>query len=162
MLVTMIQRRGAFHFIFLLCILSCIATVLAAKPTSFCKCTCFSNSTIIELRPPDLDSASPDFNGHSVLRRDGKETGRSLSCNDCNRKFCLEYNLPTCRGAKEEDVVTTCFQRDSRKDEVVVFIFIFATSSLLVWAGVKPWAQRWIEVARERRSYIPVSENTER
>jgi hypothetical protein len=29
---------------------------------------------------------------------------------------------------------------------VVVFLFIFATSGLLVWAAVKPWAQGWIEV----------------
>lgn len=35
---------------------------------------------------------------------------RSLSCNDCNRKFCLNYELPTCKGAKEEDVFTTCFR----------------------------------------------------
>ena len=36
---------------------------------------------------------------------------RSLSCNDCNRKFCLDYELPTCKGAKEEDVYTTCFRK---------------------------------------------------
>lgn len=35
---------------------------------------------------------------------------RQLNCNDCNRKFCLNYELPTCKGAKEEDVVTTCFR----------------------------------------------------
>lgn len=36
---------------------------------------------------------------------------RALSCNDCNRKFCLNYDLPTCKGAKEDDVVTTCFRK---------------------------------------------------
>lgn len=71
-----------------------------------------------------------------------------------------------------------CFaERDSRKDEAVVFIFIFATAGLLIWAAVKPWVGKWVEVslvaflfkvgdvanlwdiqsARERRSYIPVS-----
>lgn len=52
-------------------------------------------------------------------RRDDEEGGRehrALSCNDCNRKFCLEYNLPKCRGAKEEDIVTTCFRRVPRWD----------------------------------------------
>lgn len=82
-------------------------------------------------------------------------------------------------------------ERDSRKDETVVFIFIIATGGLLVWAAVKPWAEKWIEVcfllfitlplfkittrvveqntndiyqiqaARERRSYIPVTSPTE-
>ena len=68
-------------------------------------------------------------------------------------------------------------ERDSRKDETVVFIFIFATAGLLIWAAVKPWVGKWVDVsflggmsglgssadglafqsARERRSYIPVS-----
>lgn len=38
------------------------------------------------------------------------ENYRALSCNDCNRKFCLDYELPTCKGAKEDDVFTTCFR----------------------------------------------------
>lgn len=68
-------------------------------------------------------------------------------------------------------------ERDSRKDEAVVFIFIFATAGLLIWAAIKPWVRKWVDVssicgtsrlgttanglalqsARERRSYIPVS-----
>lgn len=36
---------------------------------------------------------------------------RALSCNDCNRKFCLNYELPICKGAKEDDVFTTCFRK---------------------------------------------------
>ncbi|KAF9892586.1 hypothetical protein FE257_000988 [Aspergillus nanangensis] len=87
---------------------------------------------------------------------------RPLSCNDCNRKFCLGYDLPTCKGAKEEDVFTTCFQRDSRKDEAIVFIFIIATGGLLAWAVFKPWVEKYLEAARERRSYMPVSENANR
>lgn len=35
---------------------------------------------------------------------------QALSCNDCNRKFCLGYDLPVCKGAKEEDVTSTCFR----------------------------------------------------
>ena len=68
-------------------------------------------------------------------------------------------------------------ERDSRKDEAVVFIFIFATAGLLIWAAIRPWVGKWVDVsslcgilkfgatadnlslqsARERRSYIPVS-----
>ncbi|KAI2791531.1 hypothetical protein POX_c04392 [Penicillium oxalicum] len=87
------------------------------------------------------------------------QTYRALTCNDCNRKFCLDYKLPICKDAKEEDVFTMCFQRDSRKDQAVVFIFIFATGGLLLWALVKPWVERYIEAARERRSYMPVGES---
>ncbi|KAJ5491532.1 hypothetical protein N7539_003099 [Penicillium diatomitis] len=80
------------------------------------------------------------------------QTYRALTCNDCNRKFCLDYKLPICKDAKEED-------RDSRKDQAVVFIFIFATGGLLLWALLKPWIERFIEAARERRSYVPVGES---
>jgi hypothetical protein len=37
-------------------------------------------------------------------------------------------------------------ERDSRKDEAIVFIFIIATSSLLTWAACKPWVEKWLEV----------------
>ena len=58
----------------------------------------------------------------------------------------MKQELPICKGAKEEDVFTTCFQRDSAKDEMVVFIFIFTTVGLLIWAAIKPWVGRWWEV----------------
>lgn len=38
-------------------------------------------------------------------------------------------------------------ERDSRKDEAVVFIFIFATAGLLGWAAIKPWVGKWVEVS---------------
>ena len=41
---------------------------------------------------------------------------------------------------------TTCFQRDSIKDEAVVFIFIAATTGLLLYAAARPWLERWAEV----------------
>ncbi|PGG97548.1 hypothetical protein AJ79_09163 [Helicocarpus griseus UAMH5409] len=131
-----------------------------AKHTSFCKCTCFSNSTIIQLGPPDSKSTSSISSRAFFFPRDdddddddkkkvpekGDKKYRALNCNDCNRRFCLDYGLPKCKGAKEEDVFTTCFQRDSNKDKAVVFIFIIATAGLLVWAAVKPWAEKWISV----------------
>ncbi|EAS33403.3 uncharacterized protein CIMG_04427 [Coccidioides immitis RS] len=175
--------------LFLLIFLSSLPFISAATPTSFCKCTCFSNSTIIPLGPPKPHTSSnptlgrrsiftPSLFSHRAVPRDNagvqpaeshgdknKSTGgdkddkkfRAANCNDCNRKFCLDYHLPMCKGAKEDDVVTTCFQRESNKDKAVVLIFIVATVSLLVWAALKPWAERWIQAARERRLYIPIS-----
>lgn len=40
----------------------------------------------------------------------------------------------------------TISERDSRKDEAVVFMFIFATGGLLAWAACKPWIERYVEV----------------
>ncbi|KAL2056501.1 hypothetical protein ABVK25_002895 [Lepraria finkii] len=168
------------------------AVTSAYSPTSFCKCSCFTNSTIIPLDAPistaprtnPLFLRTPEQNEAEELLpedppqssstptptpekgkgegEDRKEDGdrkeyRAGNCNDCNRQFCLDYNLPICKGAAMEDIFTTCFQRDSRKDETVVFIFIFATAALLIWAAAKPWIGKWVESARERRSYIPVS-----
>ena len=134
----------------------------------FCKCTCLTNSTIIPLP-------------------------LTMSCNGCTRQFCLNYRLPICKSAKEEEVATTCFrnsplspplslfplthsgdqigllancgvdvrlcvggrggeftERDSVKDQAVVYIFIVATLGLLLWALVKPW------LARRRAGYAAV------
>lgn len=66
----------------------------------------------------------------------------SANCNLCNRAFCLSYNLPICKGAEEKDVYTACFQRDSRKDQIIVLLFITATVGLLGWAAVQKVMER--------------------
>ncbi|KAK0662885.1 hypothetical protein DIS24_g1689 [Lasiodiplodia hormozganensis] len=148
----------------LLALIALLSTALAASPASFCKCTCFTNSTIIHLDDPSPYSSkgssksdSSKSSGASFFSRakDSKKTGRT--CNDCNKKFCLDYNLPICHNAKEEDVFSECFQRDSAKDQAVVVIFIIATVSLLVYAAARPYVNRWQEKVKERRTYIPVS-----
>ena len=152
-------------------------------PTSFCKCVCFKNSTIIALDGPEQQA---DSDSRRLLLRDEKnelEEGsdekkapyRPKNCNDCSKKFCLNHNLPICKGAKEEDVFTTCFrkscrrinsgfgailgarhanapatERDSSKDQAIVFIFIFMTTGLLGWALIRPWVGDWVEVITER------------
>ena len=91
-----------------------------------------------------------------------KDRAAKKTCNDCNRQFCLSYAF--CKGEKEENVFTTCFrmchkhsrktdgvnacdlERDSAKDQAVVFIFIFATVGLLIYATVRPWIDQWAEV----------------
>ncbi|KAG9682118.1 hypothetical protein KCU95_g14446, partial [Aureobasidium melanogenum] len=122
--------------------LAMIAPALCASATSFCKCTCFSNSTIIPLS--DLP---------------GESTAKKATCNDCNRQFCLSYNLPICKDAKDDDVFTTCFQRDSTKDQMIVYTFILVTCGLLIWAAVKPYAETYLEKFRNRHSYNPVAQN---
>ncbi|KIX02409.1 uncharacterized protein Z518_08350 [Rhinocladiella mackenziei CBS 650.93] len=155
--------------------------ILSAKSsaTSFCKCICFNNSTIIALNPPpsssqspslhNLDIRSPDTDPDSfdsypepdsgpVTRREPADSTRphhKPTCADCTRAFCLDYNLPICKNARDEDVFTTCFQRDSLKDEAVVVIFVFATAGLLAWALVKPWIDR----LRERSTFIPLPQH---
>ncbi|KAJ5902407.1 hypothetical protein N7495_002935 [Penicillium taxi] len=173
-----LKSGGTYTVLILLALLSFTSLTAASTPTSFCKCTCFSNSTIIPLASAKSGSTSSYDNTLNLFGRAfGLESDpspeledrdndnhartseyRGLSCTDCNRKFCLNYDLPICKDAKEEDVFTTCFQRDSQKDEAVVFIFIFATGGLLAWAVLKPWIERYLEAARERRSYIPVAE----
>ncbi|KAK5274031.1 hypothetical protein LTR99_000714 [Exophiala xenobiotica] len=206
-----------------------IQPALSAKSTatSFCKCICFNNSTIIALNPPPSSSSGRDAarlhnldvrSPLAVHAREGAGAGRDtddeldkalssafafastsaaasststststaastsaasddgdegedandhpaptsqaaqpykhhkLTCADCTRAFCLDYNLPICKNAEEEDVFTTCFQRDSLKDETVVVVFIFATAGLLGWALVKPWIDR----LRERNTFMPL------
>ncbi|KAK4495659.1 hypothetical protein PRZ48_012927 [Zasmidium cellare] len=153
---------------YILLFLSFLSLSLAASPTSFCKCTCFSNSTIIPLDATDESLKSNTFftsNANTTTSDksadnndddDGKKKA-ARTCNDCNKQFCLSYNLPICKDAEEEDVFTTCFQRDSTKDEVVVLLFIFATVGLLAWAAVKPWYEKWREGVQLRGTYAPVS-----
>jgi uncharacterized membrane protein YadS len=39
-------------------------------------------------------------------------------------------------------------ERDSAKDQAVVFIFIFATVGLLSYAAVRPWIEQWAAVRK--------------
>lgn len=107
-------------------------------PTSFCKCICFQNSTIIPLNGPasqsgfgvdrqtanttnanttstvprdsniaDLESIISNRDEEEVADVEGERKHRELTCNDCNRAFCIDN---VCKDAKEEDVFTTCFR----------------------------------------------------
>jgi len=133
---------------------SCHFTNAHSAPTSFCKCTCFSNSTIIPLSTTTSDRKTPANKPPFLFNRadsDSKEAPahHARTCADCTKQFCLSYNLPICSTAKEENVFTTCFQRDSAKDQAVVFLFIGATVGLLVWSAVRPAYERW----RDSRGY---------
>lgn len=121
--------------------------------------TCFTNSTIIPLDAPSSSTDSTTSTSKTTSS-DSDTKHHTRTCADCTKQFCLDYNLPICEKAKEDDVFTTCFQRDSTKDELVVFIFIFATVGLLAWALVKPYVVKWREGrqgAGVRGEYAPVS-----
>lgn len=120
---------------------------------SFCKCTCGKNSTIISL---DFETSE------SLLLRDlpasqqlssappnilAKKAAAS-ACAKCTKAFCLSQKLDICKDTKEEDVVTSCFQRDSNKDKIIVWGFIIGTVGLLSYALYKRIRQ-W----RETGSY---------
>ncbi|KAL2172690.1 hypothetical protein VTG60DRAFT_4136 [Thermothelomyces hinnuleus] len=152
--------------------LAVLATLASATVPSFCKCTCFQNSTIIPLGPqhdnnnnnqqpappPSSNPTNPDGDDDVDGTKPGQRGTRtflfhllaprssSTSCKQCNRAFCLKYNLPICKDAEEKDIKTSCFQRDSPKDRVIVWGFIVGTAGLLGWAALR----RVIDSARER------------
>ncbi|KAI1373185.1 hypothetical protein F4677DRAFT_430503 [Hypoxylon crocopeplum] len=111
-----------------------VSYVVAASAPTFCKCTCFKNSTLIQLGPQG--DSSPSFS-NSLRSLPLEDRAASTSCTQCTRAFCLSQHLPICKDAEENDVVTMCFQRDSRKDQIIVWGFILGTTGLLGWAAAK-------------------------
>lgn len=79
---------------------------------SFCKCTCKTNSTIIPLNGGSASNLPEEVPEDDV---------RGRTCEDCNRKFCLSYNLPALEDClvenkgKEEEIFTTCFRKCQSK-----------------------------------------------
>jgi hypothetical protein len=57
-------------------------------------------------------------------------------------------------------VFTTCFQRDSRKDQIVVMTFIAGTVGLLGWAAVKKVLEKrqgdGVRIGEVQDGYTPV------
>ncbi|KAI3330742.1 putative MFS transporter [Ustulina deusta] len=103
-----------FHFLLLLIFGALVSLTAATSAPIFCKCTCFKNSTLIRLGPQS-------------------------SCAQCTHAYCLSQDLPICKdaAAKDTDVLSTCIQRDSRKDQIIVWGFILGTAGLLGWAGAR-------------------------
>ncbi|KAI1208633.1 uncharacterized protein F4807DRAFT_461570 [Annulohypoxylon truncatum] len=148
-----------------------VSYVAASSAPTFCKCTCFKNSTLIQLGPqgdnpntfenaasksnshPDSDSTSNPPSSSSSPASSSPESqaqaqqqqqqqllekrAASASCTQCTRAFCLSQHLPICKDAEENDVVAMCFQRDSRKDQIIVWGFILGTTGLLGWAAAR-------------------------
>ncbi|UNI22802.1 hypothetical protein JDV02_008656 [Purpureocillium takamizusanense] len=162
------------HIVALL-IAALVAIASASSAPTFCKCTCFKNSTIIPLGPA---GKSGDSSTSSSLRRSislgsllgprfaesSAPTGNSRrsassSCSECTKAFCLSQGISFCKDAKEENVVTMCFQRDSNKDKIIVWGFILGTTGLLGWTAFKRMIE-WREgraMGRQDISYAPVT-----
>lgn len=111
----------------LLSLLALLPLSFAARSaaTSFCKCVCFTNSTIIALNPPDTSRtfhSSLKFSRSvpavpALFARDDEDDDdkkdthhHQPTCSDCNRAFCLNQGLKICQNAKETDVFATCFR----------------------------------------------------
>lgn len=83
----------------------------------------------------------------------------STSCSECTKAFCLSQGIDFCKDAEEDDVLTLCFQRDSNKDKIIVWGFIFGTLGLLGWAAFKR-VKEWREgrgLGRQDVNYSPVT-----
>ncbi|KAI9592660.1 hypothetical protein BDF19DRAFT_397803 [Syncephalis fuscata] len=104
----------------------------AANPVSFCKCACGQNVTIIELTP-----------------KDGNKPNTAEDCFQCTKTFCLLTQKDFCSGAGANDDLTAfCFQRDSYKDEFIVYLFLVITIGLLILACARPYLGQFIRYRR--------------
>ncbi|KAI0184262.1 putative MFS transporter [Xylaria flabelliformis] len=136
-----------FHHLLLLFLGVLTSLATAASAPLFCKCTCFKNSTLIQL------------------------SGAQASCTQCTHAFCLSQNLPICKDVvtapdgkntnANAEVFSTCIQRDSRKDQIIVWGFILGTTGLLGWAAAKRIDEmrrqgKKPSVAPDRTPYAPV------
>ncbi|OAA52529.1 hypothetical protein BBO_00370 [Beauveria brongniartii RCEF 3172] len=140
-----------------------ISLAAASSAPTFCKCTCFKNSTIIPLGPEHQSKrSSPFFDTVDVSSSESLAVAprsASTSCTECTKAFCLKQGIPFCKDATEDDVFTMCFQRDSNKDKIIVWVFILGTVGLLGWAGFERFTQ-WREhrtFAHQNMGYAPVS-----
>ncbi|CAI6100551.1 unnamed protein product [Clonostachys chloroleuca] len=134
-------------------LISLITLVSAGSSPTFCKCTCFKNSTLIILDEPAESNNHADlaFAGlRSLVSPDYatvNESPRAVSglCAECTKAFCLGQELDICEKAKESDVATQCFKRDSIKDRLIVWGFLIGTLGLLGWAAIRrlmAWRQQ--------------------
>ncbi|RSM18224.1 hypothetical protein CDV31_002949 [Fusarium ambrosium] len=154
---------------FIILLLGAFISLAAASAPTFCKCTCFKNSTIIPLGPKGERSPSQlrrsavlDFTPANEIRSASsalEPRSKSKSCSECTKAFCLKQGISFCKGATEEDVTTLCFQRDSNKDKIIVWGFIIGTVGLLGWAAFKKVVS-WREgPGIGRQSYAPMPGN---
>ncbi len=67
------------------------------------------------------------------LKLDPQST--ALPCSSCTRQFCIDEAKIDIKDPN--DVFSSCFQRQSFKDLLIVYGFIILTSILLVFAGIK-------------------------
>ncbi|KAF9432008.1 hypothetical protein BGZ76_011419, partial [Entomortierella beljakovae] len=113
-------------------------TTLAANPISFCKCVCGQEKTITAL---PKDPQHPIFGGPSK------------ACGACNKQYCLDNKPDMCKGVgtgEGDELVTTCFERDSYKDQFIVYLFLTVTLGFLGYAGLQPSINKFWQRRQQR------------
>ncbi|CAG8500919.1 1574_t:CDS:2 [Paraglomus brasilianum] len=118
----------------LLFLLTIVRSTKGANIISFCKCSCIG-------KPPQIIPLS--------------QTNAKNECANCTRAFCEEQlgkdfcGLKTIEGNPIDDnscgteFTATCFERDSYKDEAIVYMYIVITTGLLFAAIAKPFLSHW-------------------
>ncbi|KAK3829717.1 MAG: hypothetical protein J3R72DRAFT_263266 [Linnemannia gamsii] len=127
-------------FLAVFCLLALLQTTLAADPISFCKCVCGQEKTITAM---PRDAQHPIFGG------------TSKACGSCTKQFCLDSKSDMCKGVgtgEGDELITTCFERDSYKDQFIVYLFLTITFGLLAFAGLQPFLNGLWQ-RRQQRSY---------
>lgn len=100
--------------------------------SQICRCDCGTNYKIVELPDEGL--------------------GYTAACTNCTKKFCLSQNFTICEGVDEMLVSSSCFQRESLKEQLFIYTFIIITTGLLLYATVMPFAQEKINSFRNVRA----------
>ncbi|KYK60241.1 MFS transporter [Drechmeria coniospora] len=117
-------------------------------------------------RSPSFDSSVRHHHPRSLLFDGGASSdddnnyrrSASASCSECTKAFCLSQGIGFCKDAKDENVVTMCFQRDSNKDKIIVWGFILGTVGLLGWTAFKRVVE-WRDgrgISRQDINYTPM------
>ncbi|PVU90456.1 hypothetical protein BB561_004880 [Smittium simulii] len=92
--------------LFFIVALSGLQLILASSPTSFCKCSCDKNSTIIELTPFALGHLKNTLEPIDPLSLAKKP------CLNCTRIFCKNALPGLCTGAAiDDEIVPLCFRK---------------------------------------------------
>lgn len=109
----------------ILCFVFLIFISTAHAYSQICRCDCGTNYTVVELPDEGL--------------------GYTAACGNCTKKFCLSLNLTICEGVDEMLVSSSCYQRESLKEQIFTYTFIIITSGLLLYATIAPYLQEKIE-----------------
>ncbi|KAG0306962.1 hypothetical protein BGZ98_001384 [Dissophora globulifera] len=128
-----------------LCLIALLQLTFAANPVSFCKCVCGQEKSITAL---PRDTQHPIFGGSSK------------ACGGCTKQYCLDINPDMCKGVgtgEGDELITSCFERDSYKDQFIVYLFLTITFGLLGFAGFQPFlSELWQRRQQRMYSQMPM------
>ncbi|ODV61844.1 uncharacterized protein ASCRUDRAFT_75115 [Ascoidea rubescens DSM 1968] len=124
---------------FMLVVLLSIASCYAYQ--SYCRCQCNSDDNYLLMEITDelkndilksneqLKASDPSLTFTEDFKKD---------CSFCSKKLCKESvdkdGNTICKKTVINEIVINCFERESLKDQVVIYSFIIITIVLLIWA----------------------------